>query len=94
VDLGSNQSVLRLVVDLPPLTAWATRSQTFSILGSTDGSNSSTVVGSAGYTFNPSTGNTVTITFPASTPRYLRLNFTANTGWPAGQISELQVYSS
>ncbi len=30
---------------------------------------------------------------PAST-RYLRLTFTANTGWPAGQLSELEAYSS
>jgi hypothetical protein len=36
----------------------------------------------------------VTITFPATSQRYLRLNFTANTGWPAGQASELQVYAS
>jgi hypothetical protein len=26
--------------------------------------------------------------------RYVRLTFTANTGWPAGQLSEVQVYSS
>ena len=49
---------------------------------------------SAGYTFNPSTGNTVTVTFAAAQVRYVRLTFTANTGWPAGQLSELQVYSS
>ena len=39
-------------------------------------------------------GNTVTITFPATSTRYLRVNFTANTGWPAGQISELEAFSS
>jgi hypothetical protein len=65
------------------------------VQGSTDGANFSTVVGSAGYTFNPATGNTATITFPAAaTVRYVRLNFTANTGWPAGQVSEFQVYNS
>ena len=53
-----------------------------------------TVVGSAGYTFNPATGNTVTITYPATAARYLRLTFTANTGWPAGQVSEFRVYPS
>jgi hypothetical protein len=51
----------------------------------------STIVGSAGYTFNPSTGSTVTITFPSASYRYVRLTFTANTGWPAGQVSEFQV---
>ena len=48
---------------------------------------------SADYTFNPSTGNTVTVTFPATSVRYLKLTFTANTGWPAGQLSELLVYA-
>jgi hypothetical protein len=51
-------------------------------------------VPSAGYTFNPSTGNTASITFTAATVRYVKLTFTANTGWPAGQLSELRVYTS
>jgi len=95
VDLGSAQSVSRVVLELPASTAWAARSQTLSLLGSTDGSTFSTVVGSAGYTFDPNANNnTVTITFPATTQRYLRLNITANSGWPAGQISEFQVWNS
>jgi hypothetical protein len=94
VDLGATTSFSRIVLDLPPATAWATRTQTLSILGSTDGSNFTTIVGSAGYTFNPATGNTVTITFSAVSYRYVRLNFTANTGWPAGQVSEFQVWNS
>jgi hypothetical protein len=94
VDLGSTQSFSRIVLDLPPSSAWATRTQTLSVLGSTDGSTFTTIAGSAGYTFNPATGNTVTITFPAVSYRYVRLNFTANTGWPAGQVSEFQVWNS
>jgi hypothetical protein len=95
VDLGSATAAKRIVLNLPPGTAWGTRTQTLSVQGSTDGANFSTVVGSAGYTFNPATGNTATITFPAAaTVRYVRLNFTANTGWPAGQVSEFQVYNS
>jgi hypothetical protein len=50
--------------------------------------------GAAGYTFDPATGNTVTVTFGASSQRYVRLTFTANTGWPAGQLSEFEVYAS
>ncbi len=92
VDLGSATSVSKIVLDLPPATAWATRTETLSVLGSTDGSTFSTIVGSAGYTFNPAGGNTATITFAATSPRYLRLNVTANTGWPAGQLSEVQVF--
>lgn len=94
VDLGATKSFSRIVIDLPPSTAWGTRTQTLSVLGSNDGTTFTTIVGSAGYTFDPATGNTVTITFPAATARYVRLNFTANTGWPAGQASEVQVWSN
>jgi hypothetical protein len=94
VDLGSTQSFSKIVLDLPPSTAWATRTQTLSVLGSANGTTFTTIVASANYTFNPSTGNTVTITFPATSDRYVQLNLTANTGWPAGQISEFQVWTS
>ena len=93
-DLGSTQSVGSITLTLPPATAWATRTQTLSVLGSTDGANYTTLVASAGYTFNPATGNTATISLPSSTSeRYLKLNITANTGWPAGQVSEFEIYS-
>jgi len=94
VDLGSATSVSRIVMDLPPSTAWATRTQTITVQGSTDGTNYTTLAASAGYTFNPATGNTATITFTPSSVRYIKLTFTANTGWPAGQLSELQVFAS
>ena len=83
-----------MVLKLPPSTAWGARTQTLTVQGSTDGTNFSTIVGSAGYTFNPATGNTATITFPAATARFVRLNFTANNGWPAGQASEFQIYAT
>ena len=93
VDLGSNQAVRRLVLKLPPASAWGARTQTLSVLGSTDGSAYSTVVGSTGYRFDPASGNTVTVALPSGTNlRYLRLNITANTGWPAGQLSEVEAY--
>jgi F5/8 type C domain/Pectate lyase superfamily protein/Abnormal spindle-like microcephaly-assoc'd, ASPM-SPD-2-Hydin len=94
VDLGSAQSVSRVVLKLPPAAAWQTRTQTVAVLGSTTGSSYTTLSGAAGRTFNPATGNSVTITFPATSQRYLRLTFTGNTGWPAGQISESEVYAS
>jgi hypothetical protein len=93
VDLGSPVSVSRIVMDLPPSSSWGTRTQTITIQGSTDGTNYTTLVASAGYTFT-SPQNTVTVTFPAATVRYLKLTFTANSAWPAGQLSELQVYPS
>jgi hypothetical protein len=94
VDLGSSVTAGRVVLDLPPSTSWGTRTQTITIQGSTDGTNYTTLAPSAGYTFNPSTGNTITVTFAAASVRYVKLTFTANTGWPAGQLSELQVYAS
>jgi hypothetical protein len=51
-----------------------------------------TIVASATYTWNPSTGNTVTITFPSGTAyRYVRLNFTANSVQNGAQVSEWQI---
>ncbi|GAA0928507.1 hypothetical protein GCM10009554_10080 [Kribbella koreensis] len=92
VDLGSAQSAGRIVLQLP--AGWGARTQTLSVLGSTDGSTFSTLVGSAGYNFAPGNNNTVTITFTPATQRYFRLNITANTGWIAGQISDFQIWNS
>jgi hypothetical protein len=44
-------------------------------------------------TASPSSNNTVTITFPATSQHYWRVTITANTGWPAGQISEFQIWN-
>lgn len=93
VDLGATESVRRLVLKLPPSSAWGARTQTLTVLGSTDGSNYSTVVGSTGYRFDPATGNTATVALPSGTSlRHLRLTVTANTGWPAAQFSEMEAY--
>ncbi|MFC9076830.1 discoidin domain-containing protein [Streptomyces sp. NPDC057062] len=93
VDLGSAEAVRRLVLKLPPSSAWGARTQTVAVLGSTDGSSYSTVAGPQGYRFDPATGNTATVSLPAGTDlRYLRLTVTANSGWPAGQFSEVEAY--
>ncbi|MBB6037073.1 choice-of-anchor D domain-containing protein [Phytomonospora endophytica] len=94
VDLGSARNVGRIVLKLPPSSAWGTRSQTVAVAKSADGGGYSTVVGATSYTFDPATGNTATITFAATSARFLRLTFTANSGWPAGQCSEFEVYAS
>jgi len=59
----------------------------------TNGTTFTTVKASATYTFSPASGNTVTITVPATAQRYWRVNIGANTGWPAGQVSEFQVWN-
>ncbi|MHA6763684.1 discoidin domain-containing protein [Streptacidiphilus sp. PAMC 29251] len=95
VDLGADRSVGRLVLRLPPLSSWGARTQTLAVLGSTTGTAFTGLTGPAGYTFDPGTGNTVTVLLPAHpSVRYLRLTFTGNSGWPAGQLSDFQAYSS
>ncbi|PSL07011.1 F5/8 type C domain-containing protein [Haloactinopolyspora alba] len=91
VDLGVSVPVDSLVLRLPT-GGWEARTQAIEVLGSSDGSSFSTLVAEDRYTFRPEGSNTVTVTFDAVTARYLRLRFTANTAWPAGQLSELEVY--
>ncbi|MFC7527454.1 discoidin domain-containing protein [Actinoplanes sp. GCM10030250] len=92
VDLGTATQVNQAVLKLPPAAAWATRTETLTVQGSTNGTSFSTLKASAGYTFNPASGNTVTVDFTAASARFVRLNFTGNTGWGAGQLSELEIY--
>ncbi|MFC9309807.1 discoidin domain-containing protein, partial [Streptomyces sp. NPDC057011] len=88
-DLGAVTRVDQVVLRLP--AAWESRSQTLSVQGSADGTGFSTLVSSAAHTFGQGSGNAVTISFPATQTRYVRIEITANTGWPAAQLSELEV---
>ncbi|MGK5440353.1 CARDB domain-containing protein [Micromonospora sp. URMC 105] len=94
IDLGSSVSVDQVKLKLPPATAWATRTQTLSVQGSTDGNSYSTLSGSAGRVFDPAAANTVTIDFAAASVRYVRVHVTGNTGWPAAQLSEFEIYGA
>jgi hypothetical protein len=91
VDLGASVSTDKVVLKLPTAN-WGARTQTFAVQGSANGTSYTDLAGSAGHTFDPASNNTVTITYGATVTRYLRLNITANTGWPAGQLSEFEVY--
>ncbi|MFI5846019.1 CARDB domain-containing protein [Catenuloplanes sp. NPDC051500] len=86
VDLGSAVAIDQVTLRLP--STWEARTQTLSVQGSTDGTSFSTLSASAGRAFGPA----VTIDFTAATTRYVRVNITANTGWPAAQLSELEIY--
>ena len=86
VDLGSAVAVRRVELALPP--SWEARTQTLSIVDGT-----TVLVAPAGYRFDPAAGNTVVVTAPGTAVRYLRVLVTANTGWPAAQLSGLRVYS-
>ncbi|GAA1151337.1 hypothetical protein F4556_003963 [Kitasatospora gansuensis] len=92
VDLGTAASVDEVVLKLP--AAWGSRTETLAVQGSADGTSFSTLTNSAGYSFDPGAANTVKIGFPAATTRFVRLAISANTGWPAAQISELEVHGA
>jgi hypothetical protein len=91
VDLGSAPSATRAVLQLPP--GWGARNETLTLSASPDGTTFTTVKPSAAYTFDPGSNNTVTITFPATAQRYWRATVTANSGWPAAQLAEFQVWN-
>jgi hypothetical protein len=92
VDLGTATPVGRVVLRLPG--SWERRTQTLTLTGSTDGSSFGTLTAAADRVFDPGSGNQVTVTFPAAGVRHLRLTGTANTGWPAVQVSTLEAYAS
>ncbi|MEU9896379.1 discoidin domain-containing protein [Streptomyces phaeochromogenes] len=91
-DLGATARVDEVVLKLP--ATWENRNQTLSVQGSADGTSFTTLKTSASYAFSPGSANTVTVTFPAAQARYVRIDITANTGWQAAQLSELEVRES
>ena len=92
-NLGQSTNLGSVTLDLPPATDWTTRTETLSVLGSANGSTYTTLVPSATYTFNPSTGNTVSFNLPSGTDdQYLELSFTANSGWTAAQLAEFEIF--
>ncbi|KPV49283.1 hypothetical protein SE17_33520, partial [Kouleothrix aurantiaca] len=91
VDIGANANITSIVLKLNPDPAWATRTQTIQVLGHNQTTTTfSQLVAATTYTFNPSTGNTVTINV-AATASAVRLNISSNSGAPAGQVAEFQV---
>ena len=94
VDLGSAVAVSRVAFKVNP--GWGTRTQTLEILTSTDGVTYTSVVPAADYTFDPgANNNTITIPLPAgTTAQHVQVRVTGNTGWPAAQIAEFEVYAS
>jgi hypothetical protein len=90
VDLGSSVKVNQVTLRLP--SGWPGRSQTLKVQGSPDNQNFTDLTASKAYTFDSSGDQSTTIALDTVTTRYVRVLFTANTAWPAGQLSELEVY--
>ncbi|WP_328997493.1 discoidin domain-containing protein [Kribbella sp. NBC_00709] len=86
-DLGGTKDVNQITLKLPG--SWGARSQTLTVQGSANGSAFTTLVSSTAYSFSGT--NVVTIDFTNTALRYVRLTFTANTGWPAAQLSEFDL---
>ncbi|MFI9122066.1 discoidin domain-containing protein [Streptomyces bikiniensis] len=91
-DLGATTRVDEVVLKLP--AGWEGRTQTLSVQGSADGTSFTTLKSSASYAFAPGAGNTVRVSFPAAQTRFVRVDITANTGWQAAQLSELEVHAA
>ncbi|MEV0071874.1 discoidin domain-containing protein [Amycolatopsis sp. NPDC050768] len=91
VDLGDPAAINKVTLKLPPSGDWGARTQTLTVQGSTDGGSWTTLVASRGWNFSPSSGNTASASFGTTTQRFVRVTITGNTGWPAGQVSELEV---
>jgi hypothetical protein len=87
IDLGATHTINKIVLKLP--TGWPTRTQTLTVQGSTNGTTFTTLLPSATHTFNPAA--TLTLASPATT-RHVRITITANTGWPAAQLSEAELW--
>ena len=94
VDLQGTDTINKIVLKLNPNSIWTERTQALSVLTSTDDVTYNTIVSASNYTFDPSSGNTVTISFEDTKARYVRLNFTANSGATGGQVGEFEVYGT
>lgn len=89
-DLGSSVRIDQVVLRLPD--GWGARTQTLKIQGSGNGTDFTDLTASRAYQFSAAGGQSATISFDATTTRYVRVLVTANTGQPAAQLSELEIY--
>ena len=94
LDLESNHHITSIVLKLNPSPEWSARTQTIQVLGHDQSTTTfNNLVSAQSYTFAPASGNFVTIPVNATVKR-LQLNITSNSGAPAGQIAEIEVYGT
>lgn len=93
VDLGGIYSVQYIVMHLPPVLTWPEKHQEIEILASEDGKNWTTVAEKKNYTFDPLTGNSVSVQLTTAVrARYVKLVWYSNDSGYGAQLSELYVY--
>ena len=92
VNLGTPMTVSKIVMCLPPIADWGTRTQTIQIYGLATGYNAFQIRPATSYTFDAATGNCVTVNISAVSTQYVQLIVSANSAVAAGQISEVEIY--
>lgn len=93
VDLGRPSDLARVVLQVTP--GWGARTQVVEIRTSTDGQTWTTAAPATEHVFDPAVDdNRVTVLLPgASQQQHVQILVTANSGWLAAQVAEMEVYS-
>ncbi len=95
IDIQDTVSVGRAVFLLPDNPAWGSRTETIEIQGSTDGTTFSTLMPATPVVLDAvNNHNTASVSFTPGTARYVRIVISANTGWNAAQLADVQLYAS
>lgn len=93
VNLGEPIDANKLKLRLPPQIAWELRTQDIEVLGSMNGSTYDVLQALDTYTYDPTSGNEVEILLDDVTNvQYIQVTIHSNSAWPAGQVSELEIY--
>ncbi|OJV65880.1 MAG: hypothetical protein BGO41_08055 [Clostridiales bacterium 38-18] len=92
IDLGEVHTVHTIKVMLNPEANWGERTQSFSIEAAVTTENYSLIKVSQDYLFTPDQLNEVVIEFEPTDVRWIKLEFTSNTGANGAQVAELEVY--
>ncbi|WP_407563635.1 discoidin domain-containing protein [Streptomyces sp. 184] len=91
-DLGRQARVDEVVLKLPADAA--ARKQTLAVQGSADGTTFHTLSAEHTRAFRPAADNTVTVGFPSSLTRYVRVQFAGTTAQSPARLAELVVHSA
>ena len=94
LDMGAAYEVSSVVLSLPSGEGWTARTQQLEIQGRGDDGTWTTLLEAQDVAFDPASGNYRVLALDPATVRYLRVRVLSNSGWPAAQVSELQVYGS
>lgn len=92
MDLGDTHIIHAIKLMLNPQAIWGARTQRFSIAIAEEEGNFTELLASQDYLFTPDQQNEVVIEFDPIKARWIKLEFTSNTGAGAAQVAELEIY--